>query len=103
MEQAGSERKEVEPTAEDREELMQSPMEGSTFFNGRQTFKKKRKESPRQKVFIDLKSIDNQVCGPPCKERHVAEQVLQLNKEFESLFPAKLPQGLSSVRKPITR
>ena len=76
---------------------MQSPIEGSAVFNGRQTLKKKRNNSPTQMVFLYLKSIDRHECGPPCKERPVAERVIQLKNEFERLFLQKLQQGLPAV------
>ena len=60
--------------------------------------RKRLRNSPRKAVERLLKEVDHTICGPPCREEPVPQEVLALNQEFTDLFPAKVPGGLPPSR-----
>ena len=84
----------VDPTPEDISELQESPV--VLQYPSRQplNFKRKKKDSPRSKVQVDLKNIDHTICGPACQEVPVPETILALNQEYKKLLPEKMPSEL---------
>jgi hypothetical protein len=55
--------------------------------------RKRLKVSPRKAVEKLISKVDHTLCGPPCEETPTPECVAKLNKEYERLFPAKVPGG----------
>ena len=89
----------VEPTAEDIAELQADPLTLQFLSADKPSkLKRRRKDSPRKRIPVDLKKINHTICGPRCKEIPVPESVVSLNKEFAKLFPETLPQGLPQSR-----
>ena len=89
----------IDPTPEDIAELQESPVTLSYPSGQPLRFKRRsKKNSPRSKVQVDLKDIDHTICGPACKEIPIPNEVLTLNKEYQKLFPEKMPAGLPPAR-----
>ena len=80
-----------EATPEDRAEVQTPP-------DMLRKSRRKRRMSPRRVVQLSLKEIDHAVCGPPCAIMPVDSRIKELNEEFKSLFPEKMPPGLPPQR-----
>ena len=50
---------------------------------------KRNKLSARKDVQDLIKEIDPSSCGMPCQSEHVPLEVLELNEEYNELFPEK--------------
>ena len=59
---------------------------------------KRKRESFRKTIKVDLTQIDHTICGPPCKTVLIHPDILALNKEFADIFPDVLPAGLPPER-----
>ena len=79
--------------SDDHSDIVQGPMGNAPRLKS-----KRKRDSFRKTIQVDLTQIDHTICGPPCANKPIPPDVLVLNKEFADVFPEALPAGLPPVR-----